>query len=137
MDKTQSARHSQAQQKEEDPLSYNIDEIFESFTFNLYKKEVSRKSIRSEKQNDETLKEVQDDEVLFKRTDEDLIIVAIVSTTLSQATAYNVTMLSEKISQEELDKNKLKDEVINLRVEMHKRRKVEDETTPLRATIMV
>ena len=74
---------------------------------------------------------------MFERTDEDLIIVAIVSTTLSQATAYNVTMLSEKISQEELDKNKLKDEVINLRVEMHKRRKVEDETTPLRATIMV
>ena len=38
--KTQSARHSQAQQEEEDPSSYNIDEIFEAFTFNLYKKEL-------------------------------------------------------------------------------------------------
>ena len=46
-------------------------------------------------------------------------------------------MLSEKISQAESDNNKLKDEVISLRAEMHKRRKVEDETTPLRATILV
>ena len=37
-DKNQSERHSQVQQEEEDPSSYNIDEIFESFTFNLYKK---------------------------------------------------------------------------------------------------
>ena len=27
--------------EEENPSSYNIDEIFEAFTFNLYKKEVS------------------------------------------------------------------------------------------------
>ena len=45
-------------------------------------------------------------------------------------------MLSENLSQEELDNNKLKDEVINLREKNHKRRKVEDETTPLRATIL-
>ena len=41
MDKNQSERHSHVQQEEEDLLSYNIDEIFEAFTFNLYKKEVS------------------------------------------------------------------------------------------------
>jgi hypothetical protein len=29
-------------QEEKDPLSYNIEEIFEVFTFNLFKKEVSR-----------------------------------------------------------------------------------------------
>lgn len=45
-------------------------------------------------------------------------------------------MLSEKLSQAESDNNKIKDEVISLRVEIHKRRKVEDETTPLRATIL-
>ena len=45
-------------------------------------------------------------------------------------------MLSEKLSQAELDNNKLKDEVISLRAEIHKRRKVEDETRPLRATIL-
>ena len=65
--KNQSERHSQVQQEEEHPLNYNIDEIFEAFTFNLCKKEVSRKRIRNERQNDGTYKEVQEDEVLFKR----------------------------------------------------------------------
>ena len=55
-DKNQSKRHSQVQQEEEDPSSYNIDEIFEAFTFNLYKREVSRKRIKNEKQDDGTLK---------------------------------------------------------------------------------
>ena len=83
MDKNQSERHSQVQQEEEDPSSYNIDEILEAFTFNLYKKEVSRKRIRNERQNDGTLKEVQDDKILFEKTDEDPITVATASTTLS------------------------------------------------------
>jgi hypothetical protein len=83
MDKNQFKRHSQFQQEEEDPSSYNIDEIFEAFTFNLYKKEVIWKRIRNEKQNDGTLKEVQEDDILFEKTDEDPIIVATASTTLS------------------------------------------------------
>ena len=45
-------------------------------------------------------------------------------------------MLSEKLSSAESNNNKLTDEVISLRVEIRKRRKVEDETTPLRATIL-
>ena len=94
-DKNQSERHSQVQQEEENILSYNIDEIFEAFTFNLHKREVSRKRIRNEKQSDGTLKEVQEDEVLFERTDEDPIIVATISATLSKATVHNVTMLNE------------------------------------------
>jgi hypothetical protein len=57
-DKNQFERHSQVQQEEEDPSSYNFDEIFEAFTLNLYKKEVNRKRVRSEKQNDGTVKEV-------------------------------------------------------------------------------
>ena len=131
MDKNQSERHSQVQQEEEEPSRYNIDEIFEAFIFNLYKKEVSRKRIRNEKQNDGTLKEVQEDEILFERTDEDPITVATASVALSQGTIHNVTMLSEKLSQAESNNNKLKDEVISLKVEIHKRRKVEDETTLL------
>ena len=47
--KKPSERHSKVQEEEEDPSSYNIDEIFEAFTFNLFKKEVSRKRIRNEK----------------------------------------------------------------------------------------
>lgn len=135
-DKNQSESHSQVQQEEEDPSSYNIDEIFEAFTFNLYKKEVSRKRIGNEKQNDGTLKEVQEDQILFAKTDEDPIIVAIALAALSQATAHNVTMLSEKLSQAELDRSKLQSEMISLRAEVNKRRKVECETTPLQATIL-
>ena len=45
-------------------------------------------------------------------------------------------MLSEKLSQTESDNNKLKEEVINLKAEIHKQRKVDDETTPLRTTIL-
>ena len=131
MDKNRSKRHSQVQQEEEDPSSYNIDEIFESFTFNLYKREVSRNRIRNEKQSDGTLKEVQEGEVLFERTDEDPITVATASATLSQATIHNVTMLSENLSQAESNNYKLKEEVISLKEKIHKRRKVDDETTPL------
>ena len=102
----------------------------------LCKKEVSRKRIRNGKQNDGTFKEVQEDEVLFKRIEEDPVTVAIASATLSQATVRNVNMLSKKLSQAESDSNKLKEEVINLKAEIHKRRKVDDETTLLRTTIL-
>ena len=45
-------------------------------------------------------------------------------------------MLSDKLSQTESDNNRLKDQVLNLKVEIKKRRKVEDGTTPLRASIL-
>ena len=48
-DKNQSERHSQIQQAEEHQLNYNIDEIFKAFTFNLCKKEISRKRIKNER----------------------------------------------------------------------------------------
>ena len=135
-DKNQSERHSQVQQEEEDPSSYKIDEIFEAFTFNLYKKEVSRKRFISEKQNDGTVKEVQEDEVLFEKTDEDPITVETTLVALSNATVHNVTMLGDKLSQAESYNNRLKDKVLSLKAEIRKRRKVEDGTTPLRATIL-
>ena len=135
-DKNQSESHSQIQQEEEDPLSYNIDEILEAYTFSLHKKEVSQKRIRNEKLSDGTLKEVQEDEVLYERTDEDPITVATTSAALSLATIHNVTMLSENLSQVESDNYKLKEEVICLREEIHKRRKVDDDTTPLQASIL-
>ena len=81
----------------------------------MYKREVSQKRIRNEKQNDGTFKEVQEDEVLFERIDEDPVTVATASAALSQATVHNVTMLSENLSQAEPDNSKLKEEVINLR----------------------
>jgi transcriptional regulator NrdR family protein len=57
MEKITSERHSVIQE-EENPSSYNIEEIFEAFTFNLYKKEVSQKRVQNEKQNDGDMKEV-------------------------------------------------------------------------------
>ena len=67
------------------------------------------------KQSDGTMKEIQEDEVLFEKNDEDIVTVATTSTTLSQATAHNVTMLNKKLSQEESENVKLKDEIISLR----------------------
>ena len=61
------------------------------------------------------MKEIQEDEVLFVKTDEDLIRVATTSATLSQATTHNVTMLNEKLTQDESNNNKLKDEIISLK----------------------
>ena len=135
-DKNQSERNSQVQQEEEDLLNYDIDEIFEAFTLNLCEKEVSRKRIRNEKQNDGTYKEVQEDEILFERIEEDPVTVATASAALSQATIHNINVLSEKLSQAESDNCKLKEEITNLKAEVDKRRKVDDETTLLRETIM-
>ena len=89
-------------------MNYNIDEVFEAFTFNLSKKEVSQKQIRNEIQYDGTYKEIQEDKILFERTEEDLVTVATASTALSQATVHNVNVLSEKLSQAESDNHKLK-----------------------------
>ena len=45
-------------QEEENPSSYNIEEIFDAFTLNLYKKEVSRKRFWNVKKSDGTMKEI-------------------------------------------------------------------------------
>ena len=76
--------------EENHPSSYNIKEIFGSFTFNLHKREVSRKRVRKVKQVDGTLEEMQEDEVLFERTDEYPIIGATTSTTLTEDIAHNI-----------------------------------------------
>ena len=75
----------------------------------MCKNEVSWKRIRNEKQNDGTFKEVQEDEVLFERIDEDPVMVATTSAALSQDTIHNINVLSEKLSQAESDNLKLKE----------------------------
>jgi hypothetical protein len=60
------------------------------------------------------MKGVHEDEVMFEKTDEDSVTVAMASTTLTQATAHNVTMLNEKLLQAESENIKLKDEIIGL-----------------------
>ena len=135
MEKIPYERHSMIHE-EDNPSSYNIEEIFEAFTFNIYKKEVNQKRIRNEKQNDETMKEIQEDEVLFEKTDEDLVTLATTSVALSQSSTHNVTLLNENISQEELQNTKLKDEIISLKEKMNTRRKVECYKTLLKGSIL-
>ena len=82
------------------------------------------------------MKEIQEDEVLFEKTDEDPVTIATTMETLSQTTAHNVTILNEKLSQAKSKNNKLKDEIINLKEEMNKRRKVESDMTTLKVSIL-
>ena len=62
--------------------------------------------------------------------------VSTTLTNLSQDTAHNVTMLNEKLSQAESENTKLKDDIINLKDEMNKWRKVECDMTPLKGCIL-
>ena len=96
MEKVLVERHSVIQE-EDHPSSYNIEEIFSAFTFNLHRKEGSRKRVRKVKQSDGSLEEMQEHEVLFEKTDEDLVTFTTTSTTLTQATTHNITVLNEKL----------------------------------------
>ena len=78
------------------------------------------------------MKEIQEDEVLFEITYEDLVIVATTSVALTQATAHNVTMVNEKLLQKDSENINLKYEITNLREEMKKRSKVENSMIPLK-----
>ena len=73
---------------------------------------------------------------MFEKTDEYSVTVATTSTTLTQATSHNVTMLNEKLLQAESENIKLKVEIISLREEMRKRRKVEDSMLLLKENIL-
>jgi hypothetical protein len=64
------------------------------------------------------------------------VIIETTSTTLSQATTHNITMLNENLSQVEFENIKLKDEIISLKEERVKHRKVECDMTPLMENIL-
>ena len=65
-------------------------------------------------QNDGNMEEMQEDEVLFDKIDKDPVIVATTSSTLTQSTAHNVTILNEKLLITVSENIKLKDENISL-----------------------
>lgn len=79
---------------------------------------------------------MQEDEVLFEKSDEYLVTVATASATLTQVTTHNVSVLNENILDTESENQKLKDELISLREEMKKRRKVDDNLVRLRENIL-
>ena len=74
--------------------------------------------------------------MLFERIDEDPIMVAIASTSLTQTISHNILVLNEKVMEAELENQKLKDEFISLRAEMKKRRKVDDHLVLIKENIL-
>ena len=88
------------------------------------------------KQDDGTLEEMQEDKVLFKKTNEYPMIVATTSAALTQVTTHNISVLSKKILEVELENLNLKDELISLQEETKKMRKVDDNLVPLKENIM-
>ena len=71
--------------------------------------------------------------MLFERNDEDPTMVA---TTLTQVLAHNISMLNEKVMEVELENQKLNGELISLREEMKKMRKVDDHIVSLKEKIL-
>ena len=82
------------------------------------------------------MKEMQEDQFLFEKTDEYMVTVAIASISLTQATSHNVIVLNKKLLQTEYENLKLKNDIISLREEMKKMRKVEDSMIPLKDSIL-
>ena len=60
------------------------------------------------------MKEMQEDEVLFEKTNEDLVTIATTLATLTQDTTHNVIVLNEKLLETESENIKLNDEIISL-----------------------
>ena len=91
----------------EGPPSYNIEEIFGSFKLDLHRREVSRKKFNKVKEDDGTVKDIIEDEVLFERNSKNMMIVATTLTTLNQSNILNISLLTKKIVEEKSEKKKL------------------------------
>ena len=74
--------------------------------------------------------------MLFEKTNECPIMVATASPALTQATTHNILVLNENILEDESKNKNSKDELISLREEMKKRRKVNNHLVPLKERIM-
>ena len=93
--------------KQEGPSSYNIEEVFGSFTFDIHQRELSRKKFKKVKEDDGTMREINEDEFISKRSDEDPMLVATTLVALSQDNILNISLLNERITEEESTKKKL------------------------------
>ena len=81
------------------------------------------------------MREITKDEVLFKKTDEDPMLIAKTFVALTQASVYNISMLNGKLAKEESKNKKLEEENINLKVEVSKKWKVDDHLNSLKENI--
>ena len=89
------------------------------------------------KEDDGIVKDIIQDEVLFGRAEEDLMIVSKTSTALNKYNILNISPLTENIIEVELEKRKIQDEITSLNIEMKKKKKVDDHLTPIRERILI
>ena len=82
------------------------------------------------------MREIHEDEVLFENIDEDPMLVATTSGAMNQANILNISLLDEREEKVGLENQKLKDEIIGLKEEITKRRKVDDHLIPLKENIL-
>ena len=67
------------------------------------------------------MREIIEDEVLFNKTDEDLMLIATTFAALTQASVHNISILNEKLNEAKSKNNKLEEENINLKDEVNKK----------------
>ena len=71
------------------------------------------------------MNDIIEDEVLFERTDEYLMIVDTSLAALNQANILNISLLTKKITEAESTKKKFQDKITRLRTKIKKRKKVD------------
>lgn len=97
----------------EGPSSYNIEELFGSFTFNLHRKKVRRKKFQKVKERYGQVRPINEDEFLFEKTKEDLIPIDTTYATLTHANVHNMSILHEKLVELELKIRNLRKRTLN------------------------
>ena len=83
------------------------------------------------------MKDIIEDEVIFERIDEVIMIVATTSIALNQVNILKIFLLTDKITEIESEKRKLQDEIANLKTKMKKRKMVDHHLIPLKEIILV
>ena len=83
------------------------------------------------------MREINEDEVLFEKTNDDLALIVIASIALTQASVHNISILNEKLNEEELKNKKLEEENIDLKVEVNKKKKVDGHLNSLKESILI
>ena len=83
------------------------------------------------------MREIIEDEMLFEKTDEYLMLISTTYVALTQASVHNISILNEKLTKAESKNKKLEEENINLKVEVSKNQKVDDHFNSLKEGILV
>ena len=89
------------------------------------------------KEKDGLVREIIEDEALFEKIDEDLMLIATTSVSMTRASVYNISMLNEKLANAKSKNKKFEQENINLKVEVNKKRKVDDHLNSIKESILI